>query len=110
MNSMGQVCTLTSLGIALRRLYILGSPIPMTFAFFSKLSQSSTLLNLKKRRERKFFSSSLNEKRHRPIPALYSKRGHRRLRNFSNSSTSNLQNTYIIPLMEIIFPGVFGVL
>ena len=109
MNTMGQVCTLAFLGTALRSLYILESPKPMVLAFFCKLVQLSSLLYPQKKKRKKICFFSLNEKRHWPIPLLHSKIGHKELRNVGNSN-SNLQNTYTMPLMEIIFPGSFGVL
>lgn len=75
MNTMGQVCTLAFLGMSLRSLYILESPIPMVLAFFCKLVQLSLLLYPKKRREIKFVPFHLMRRGTGPYHYFTAKQG-----------------------------------
>lgn len=75
MNTMGQVCTLAFLGMALKSLYILESPKPMVLAFFCKPVQLSSLLYAKKRRGRKFVPFHLMRRGTGPYHYFIAKQG-----------------------------------
>lgn len=109
-KSTGHVCSLTSPERALRSLFMLGSPTPKAWHFSGNwFTPVHCWSQAKKGRERIFVPLPLlDQKRHWLILALKSKRRHQRVRNFGNSSNSNLHNTYQILFMETLSWGLLG--